>query len=94
MIVKHKNIIFKPCKKNVKYLAPEICYLKSSKIIELDKNNLNTLPIDINKLELLEILRLNDNKFVTFPLEICLPNLNSLEIQHNCLIEFPYKNLR
>lgn len=77
-------------RKDITFLPPEIGYLKNLKKIELSHNKLNSLPIEINELVSLKRLILNFNQFTTFPKDICLPNLDHLEIQDNQLNEFPY----
>lgn len=74
-------------------LPPNLSLLKKLKELDLSNNQLSTFLTKANKHHLVELeqLSLNDNQFTTFPLYLLtsVPQLTSLEMQHNQLHALP-----
>ena len=64
--------------------------IDSIQILDLDYNNLTTLPPEIARFRLLQFLDLSDNNLTMLPPEIGnLPYLYSLHLQNNLLTTLP-----
>jgi Leucine-rich repeat (LRR) protein len=76
--------------KNIRLLLPEITRFKNLKILNLDGNQISTLPKELFELEQLEELDLSSNKLNVLPPDIGkLKNLKKLSIRNMKLTHLP-----
>ncbi|XP_078429569.1 leucine-rich repeat protein kinase family protein isoform X2 [Wolffia australiana] len=71
---------------SIRFLPPEIGYLKKLEELDVSFNKLKSLPNDISELISLKLLKVSNNKLVDLPSGVsCLPRLEILDLSNNKL---------
>ncbi|CAA6658612.1 unnamed protein product [Spirodela intermedia] len=74
------------CHLSIRYLPPEIGFLKKLEELDLSFNKLKSLPNDLSELNSLKLLKVSNNKLVDLPSGLsCLQRLENLDLSNNRL---------
>ena len=67
-----------------------MCQLQKLETLNLDNNNLSSLPKNINQCKALKTISLRNNKLKTIPDQLSdLKHLNSVDLSHNSITTIP-----